>query len=131
MTGGEPTPAQDTTRVALLGTGRMGTAIARKVAAAVVNLDACRSESNIEQQQFSNCQARAQADEAAIERLKSSVASLNDAIAARDKILAQQSAECKAELRAARGTFLGRLARTAEHVAIGVAMGFAIGEAVR
>ncbi|HZV48336.1 MAG TPA: NAD(P)-dependent oxidoreductase [Candidatus Dormibacteraeota bacterium] len=34
MTGGEPTPAQDTTRVALLGTGRMGTAIARKVAAA-------------------------------------------------------------------------------------------------
>jgi|YelNatPaOPRAMG01_1025707.scaffolds.fasta_scaffold55305_4 hypothetical protein len=104
---------------------------ARKVAAAVVNLDACRSESNIEQQQFSNCQARAQADEAAIERLKSSVASLNDAIAARDKILAQQSAECKAELRAARGTFLGRLARTAEHVAIGVAMGFAIGEAVR
>jgi hypothetical protein len=120
-------PAQDdnATALALTGPG------ARKVAAALANLDACRAESAVEQQQFSTCQARAQADDAAIEHLKDSVASLNDALAAKDKILAQRTVECRAELRAARGTFLGRLARTTEHVAIGVAVGFAIGEAVR
>ena len=104
---------------------------ARKVEASLVALDACRAESDIQARQLSNCQARAEADEAAIEQLKGSVDSLNQAVAAKDKILARQQSEYKAELRAARGTFLGRLARLSEHVAIGVAVGVAIGAAVK
>jgi hypothetical protein len=101
------------------------------VETALVELNACQSESNVETQQISNCQARAVADEAEVTRLQSSVASLNQALNAKDKMLAQQQTESRAELRAARGTFLGRLAHTAEHVAIGVAMGVAIGVAVK
>ncbi|TAM79167.1 MAG: hypothetical protein EPN47_19355 [Acidobacteria bacterium] len=104
---------------------------ARKVETALVALDACRAESSIQGRQFSNCQVRAEADEAAIGRLNGSVVSLNQALAAKDKVLAGQQAEYKAELRAARGTFLGRLARLTEHVAIGVGLGVAIGVAVK
>jgi hypothetical protein len=104
---------------------------ARKVETALVELDACRAENRIENQQISNCQARAEADDATIQRQAGSIASLNRAIEVKDKILSRQAAEYQAELRAARGTFLGRLARTAERVAIGVAMGVAIGVAVK
>jgi hypothetical protein len=104
---------------------------ARKVEASLVALDACRAESDIQVRQLANCQARAEADEAAIEQLKGSVSSLNQALAAKDKILSEQQSRYKAELRAARGTFLGRLARLSEHVAIGVAVGVAIGAATR
>ena len=104
---------------------------ARKVEGALVALNACRAESKIQAKQVSACQARAEADEAEVNRLQSSVAGLNHALDAKDKILAQQQNECKAELRAARGTFLGRLAHTVEHVAVGVAMGVVIGVAVK
>jgi len=104
---------------------------ARKVEASLVALDACRAESDIQARQLANCQARAEADEAAIEQLKGSLSSLNQALAAKDKILSEQQSRYKAELRAARGTFLGRLARLSEHVAIGVAVGVAIGAAVK
>lgn len=104
---------------------------ARKVEGALVALDACQAESKIETEQVSNCQAGAEAGEAEVKRLNSSVASLNSALAAKDQILARQQAEYKAELRAAHGTFLGRLARTAQQVAIGVAVGAAIGVAVK
>jgi hypothetical protein len=96
-----------------------------------VALDACRAESGIQTRQLSNCQARAEADEAALEQLNGSVASLNQALAAKDKMFVEQQSRYKAELRAARGTFLGRLARLSEHVAIGVAVGVAIGAAAR
>jgi hypothetical protein len=123
--GGQSPPLQNPVALPLTSSG------ARKVEAALVALDACRAESNIQTRQLSNCQARAGADEAAIQRLNGSVASLNQAIAAKDKILARQQTQYKAELRAARGTFLGRLARLAEHVAIGVGVGVAIGVAVK
>ena len=104
---------------------------ARKVETALVELDSCRAESGIESRQISNCQARAQADEAAIQRLNGSVASLNRALAAKDKILRRQAGEYQAELRAARGTFWGRLAHLTEHVAVGVVVGVVIGVAVK
>ena len=104
---------------------------ARKVETALVELNACRAESSIETQQISTCHARAEADEAEVKRLHASVASLNQALAAKDKILAHQATEYKAELRAVRGTFLGRLARVTEHVAVGLALGVAIGVAVK
>ncbi len=118
-------PANNAAVLALTASG------ARKVEAALVELNACRAESGIEAQQFSTCQARAEADEAEVKRLNVSAASLNRALDAKDKILALQQSESQAELRAARGTFLGRLARLAEHVAIGMAMGVAIGVAVK
>ena len=104
---------------------------ARKVETALVELNACRAEGKVQDQLISNCQARTQADDATIARLNSSVTSLSQALAAKDKILTQQAGQYKAELRAARGTFLGRLAHVTEHVAIGVGVGLAIGVAVR
>ena len=118
-------PANNAPALALTASG------ARKVETALVELNACRAESEIETRQISNCQARAEADEAALKRQAGSIASLNQALAAKDEILARQQSEYKAELRAARGTFLGRLARVTEHVAIGVAVGVAIGAAVK
>jgi hypothetical protein len=104
---------------------------ARKVETALVELDACRGESKIETQQISNCQARAAADAAVIQRQANSLASLNQALKAKDTILNRQASECKAELRAARGTFLGRLAHVTEHVAIGLVMGVVMGVALK
>ncbi len=104
---------------------------ARKVESALVQLNACNAESKIRDQQAANCQARAAAADAAIQRLKGSVASLNQALEAKDKILARQESEYKAEVKAAKGSFLGRLARVTEHVAIGVAVGVVVGVVIR
>ena len=104
---------------------------ARKVEMALVDLDACRSESQVEEQQISNCRERAATDAATIEQQGDSIGKLNQALAAKDRILARQETLYKAELQAARGTFWGRLARTSKHVAIGVMVGVAIGVAVR
>ena len=54
---------------------------ARKVETALVELNACRGESNIETQQITNCQARAEAAEAEVKHLNSSVDNLNQAVA--------------------------------------------------
>jgi hypothetical protein len=104
---------------------------ARKVETALVELDACRSERQVEEQQIGNCRERAATDAATIQRQGDSIGKLNQALAAKDQILARQETAYKAELRAARGTFWGRLARTSKHVAIGVAVGVAIGLVVR
>ena len=123
--GGGDAAAPGSVALALTGSG------ARKVETALVGLKACLAESSVESQQVAACQARAEADDASIQRLNGSVASLNQALQAKDVILKQQAGEYQAELRAARGTFFGRLVHTAEHVAIGVAVGVAIGVVVR
>jgi hypothetical protein len=125
VTSAPPAAARTDAALALTSSG------ARKVETALVELNACRAEKSIERQQISNGQMRAQADDATISRLNNSVSSLNQALDAKDQILTRQQNECKAELRAARGTFLGRVARLTEHVAIGVVMGVAIGVAVK
>ena len=51
---------------------------------------------------------------------------LNEALADKDRILAASDRRQKAELKIARGAFSQRLARTLEHVAIGVAIGLAV-----
>ena len=51
---------------------------------------------------------------------------LNQALADKDRILAASDRRQKAELKIARGAFSQRLARTLEHVAIGVAIGLAV-----
>jgi DNA repair exonuclease SbcCD ATPase subunit len=103
----------------------------RKVAAAIDELDSCRAESQIEGRQFSTCAEQARLDQAAIQRQSDSIAKLNQALAAKDKILAARQQESKAELKVARGTFLGRLARTLKHVAIGVGIGLVAGIALK
>jgi hypothetical protein len=104
---------------------------ARKVDEALVELDACRAERANETGQVSNCAARAAADEAALRRQAGSISELNQALKTKQQAWRAREAESQAELRAARGTFLGRLARTSEHVAIGVGIGIVVGMAVR
>ena len=104
---------------------------ARKVETALVELNSCQAQTAIETQQVSNCTQRAAADEKVIAQQADSIAQLNQALQAKDKILQQDQAEYKAELRAARGTFFSRLAHTSEHVAVGVAIGVVIGAAAR
>ncbi len=104
---------------------------ARKVESALVQLNACKAESKIQNQQIANCQARVAAADATIQRLNGSVASLNQALEAKDKILAQQDSEYRAEVKVAKGSFLGRLAHVTEHVAIGVAVGVVLGVVIR
>ncbi len=104
---------------------------ARKVETALVELNACRSQSRVQNEMISNCQARAAAGARTITRQADSIRQLNQALAAKDKIAAAQQSACQAELRAARGTFWSRLGHTAKHVAIGVLVGVAVGMAVR
>jgi len=104
---------------------------ARKVETALVELEGCRARSLLEEQQISNCRERAATDAQTIARQADSLGKLNQALAAKDQILARQEAAYTAELRAARGTFWGRLGRVSKHVAIGVAVGVALGVAVR
>ena len=103
---------------------------ARKVDAAFVELDACRAERANQAQQLEACAGRAAADEAAVQRQASSIAELNQALEAKERAEKAREGEARAELRAARGTFFERLARTSEHVAIGVAIGLAAGVAI-
>jgi len=104
---------------------------ARKVETALVELNACRSESQVEGERVSNCQERAATDAATIREQADSIGKLNQALTAKGQILGEQEAEYKTELRAVRGTFWSRLAHTTKHVAIGVALGVAVGMAVR
>ncbi len=104
---------------------------ARKVETALVELNACRSEGQVEGLRVANCQERAAADAATIRQQADSIGKLNQALAAKDQILAEQQSEYKTELRAVRGTFWSRLAHTSKHVAMGVALGLAVGMAVR
>jgi hypothetical protein len=104
---------------------------ARKVETALVELAGCRAQSSLQEQLITNCRARAATDAATIQRQAGSIAMLNQARAAQEQINQRQQAACREELRAARGTFLSRLARVSKHVAIGVAVGVVIGVAVR
>ncbi len=104
---------------------------ARKVESALVDLEACHAESQVFRQRIANCRERAATDAATIERQADSLGKLNQALAAKDRIIERREEACKAELRAVRGTFWSRLGRTSKHVAIGVALGVAIAVGVR
>ena len=61
-----------------------------------------------------------------VEEQKSSIARLNQALADKDQILSKREGEFRAELKVARGTWLGRASRTALHVAIGIGIGLVV-----
>ena len=98
----------------------------RQVETALVELDSCREQSSVQSAQSSNCRKEAAAEAAMVEQQKSSIAQLNLALGDKDQILAKRETEFKAEIKAARGTLLARIERVVTHVAIGVAIGMAV-----
>lgn len=104
---------------------------ARKVDEAFAELDACRAERVNQSQQIQACAGRAATDEAALARQADAVEKLNEALKTKGQAWRARQAETRAELRSARGTFWQKLARTMEHVAIGVGIGVVIGMAAR
>ncbi len=98
----------------------------RQVLSALVERDACRDESSLLERQLANCNQRVAAGEAEIRTQADSLARLNAALGAKDKILAEREAQHRAELRAARGTWRRRAWRALKYVAAGLVMGVAL-----
>ena len=98
----------------------------RKVETALVELDGCKQQAQVEGSLIGNCKEQAAASASIIDQQKASLAGLNQALADKDRILAASQQQQKAELKIARGAFSQRLVRTLEHVAIGVAIGLAV-----
>jgi len=98
----------------------------RKVETALVELDGCKQQAQVEDSLIGNCKEQAAASASIIDQQKASLAGLNQALADKDRILAASQQQQKAELKIARGAFSQRLVRTLEHVAIGVAIGLAV-----
>ena len=94
----------------------------RKVETALVELDGCKQQAQVEDSLIGNCKEQAAASASIIDQQKASLAGLNQALADKDRILAASQQQQKAELKTARGAFSQRLVRTLEHVAIGLAV---------
>ena len=93
------------------------------MATALVELDACREQQQVVEAQFANCRARVDTNAAIIQQHVDSLAKLNQALSAKDEIQTRRETEHQAELKAARGSRLSRLARVVECVALGIVMG--------
>jgi hypothetical protein len=104
----------------------LSTAGQRKVAAALDDLDSCRAESALQESRLSNCRDQVTAAEAEIRTQADSLAKLNQALRAKDGILAARESEFKTELAAARGTWSSRALRALEFIAVGVGIGVAV-----
>ena len=98
----------------------------RKMSSALVSLDSCTEQAQLKDELISNCQDQGTASAAVIDQQKASIAKLNEALNAKDQILAKSEAEHRAELKVVRGTFSSRIVHTLEHVAIGVAVGLVL-----
>jgi len=98
----------------------------RKINTALVELDSCHKQAAIRDQEVSNCQQQAAANQAIIAEQKASIDKLNSALADKDQILAREQQSSKEQMKIVRGTFVERAVHVAEHVAFGVAIGIAI-----
>ncbi len=98
----------------------------RKIETAFLELDACREQGTVKDQQVVNCREQSEANTAIIAQQNASIEKLNQALAAKEGILTRREAEHRAELGAARGSRLARLVRTLEHVGVGMVLGIAI-----
>lgn len=99
---------------------------ARRVAMALEERDACLGERALQDRQASVCREQIAADAAEIQTQADSLAKLNQALSAKDRILAEREREFKTELAAARGTWHSRALRALKFFAAGVGMGVAI-----
>jgi hypothetical protein len=104
----------------------LGQEALRKVEAAFIELDSCKQQSQLRDNLVSNCHQQVVAKNQIIDEQKASMGRLNDALLAKDQILARRETEHRAELKAVRGTWSGRARRTLEMVGVGVAIGVAI-----
>ena len=95
----------------------------RKVDAALVELDSCRDRDAVTSKQIDNLNNQLLTSAATISQQSASIEKLNQAVHAKDQVLAQTNAEHRAELKAVRGSLLGRAGRVMEHIAIGVVIG--------
>ncbi|MGO9269134.1 MAG: hypothetical protein ACLQOO_02550 [Terriglobia bacterium] len=98
----------------------------RKVDTALVQLDSCQKQAAVRDQEATNCQQQATTDQAIIAAQRSSIDHLNAALGDKEQILAREQQSNKEQMKILRGTWTERTVRVAEHVAIGVAIGFAI-----
>ena len=98
----------------------------RKIETALLELDACREQGAVRDEQVSNCRQQVESNAGIISQQAASIEKLNEALAAKEQILSRREAEYRAELQAARGTPLGRLARLLKYVGLGVAIGTVI-----
>jgi vacuolar-type H+-ATPase subunit I/STV1 len=104
----------------------LSTEAQRKVVAALSDLDSCRAESALQDRRLSNCREQISAAEAEIRTQADSLAKLNQALRAKDAILAARETEFKTELAAARGTWRTRTIRALKFIAVGVGIGLVI-----
>ena len=104
----------------------LDTAALRKVETAFVELDSCRAQAAVKDQQAANCREQLNSSAAIAERLGDSVRQLNEAVRLKDEILARREAEYRAELKAARGSRWDRFRKAVTYVAAGVVAGVAL-----
>jgi hypothetical protein len=80
----------------------------RKVETAFIELDSCLQQSQVMEQQVSNCEQQAKLDSTLQQQQSDTISKLNAALTDKDQILAQSEEARRAELKAARGTWRTR-----------------------
>ncbi len=95
----------------------------RQVETAFVELDACREQGEVKDQQLANCREQAAASADMVSRMNDSLQQLNEAVRAKDEIAARREAQHRAELKVARGSRWGRMRKALTYVAVGVVIG--------
>jgi hypothetical protein len=101
----------------------LDTAAQRKVETAFTELDSCREQSAVKDEQIANCRQQLTSSAAIADRMDDSLRQLNEAIRLKDEILARRETEHGAELKAARGSRWERFRKAVTYVAIGVVAG--------
>ncbi len=112
---GEPAPSANLSEAAW-----------RKIDSALVEGDACRSENAVLNREMANLNEQVTTQASMLGLQSAAIDKLNQALVAKDQVLAQTQAEHKAELKVARGTLLGRAGRVVKYVALGVVVGMVI-----
>ena len=95
----------------------------RKVETAFIELDSCRQQTQVREQQISNCEQQAKLDATLQEQQSGTISKLNAALTDKDQVLAHSEEAHRAELKAARGTWRARLLRAVEIFAGGFIAG--------
>jgi len=95
----------------------------RKVETAFIELDSCRQQSQVIEQQVSNCEQQAKLDSTLQQQQSDTISKLNAALADKDQILAQSEEARRAELKSARGTWRVRFLHALEIFAGGFIAG--------
>jgi len=101
---------------------------ARQMETAFVELDSCREQSAVKDGELANCQEQVTVNRAVVGEMNKSVNDLNQALRLQDEILARVQAEHRAELKAARGSRLGRFVRTLQYIGAGVVIGVVVAQ---